>query len=105
APQTCPTSVTQSDVFIAKLNPGTTTGVQLLYSTYLGGSGTDVGLGIGLDASGNAYITGSTDSPTFPLASGTQGNTIKGPQQAPGGGQDALVAKINNPAPGTGPPT
>ncbi len=101
-PQTCPTSVTQSDAFIAKLNPGTTTGVQLLYSTYLGGSGTDVGLGIGLDASGNAYITGSTDSPTFPLASGTQGNTIKGPQQAPGGGQDAFVAKINNPATGTG---
>jgi hypothetical protein len=97
-PQTCDTTITLTDAFIAKLNPGTTTGAQLLYCTYLGGSGTDVGLGIGLDASGNAYITGSTNSPTFPVAS----STIKGPEQNPGGGTDAFVAKINNPATGTG---
>ncbi len=101
--QTCPTNVTLPDTFIAKLNPGTTTGAQLLYCTYLGGSGTDVGLGIGLDASGNAYITGSTDSPTFPVATGTNGKTILGPQQTPAsGGTHAFVGKINNPATGTG---
>jgi hypothetical protein len=96
----CPTDVTLSDAFVAKLNPGTTTGAQLLYCTYLGGAGTDFGLGIGLDSSGNAYITGSTDSPSFPVKAGT---TISGPQQGPGGGgTDAFVAKINNPSTGTG---
>mgnify|MGYP003693621457 CR=1 FL=1 len=40
---TCPTDVTLPDAFVAKLNPGTTTGAQLLYCTYLGGTGTDVG--------------------------------------------------------------
>jgi hypothetical protein len=99
---TCPTDVTLSDAFVAKLNPGTTTGAQLLYCTYLGGTGTDVGLGIGLDASGNAYVTGSTSSPSFPVATGT----IKGPQQTFGGppppGTDAFVGKISNPATGTG---
>jgi hypothetical protein len=99
---TCPTDVTLPDAFVAKLNPGTTTGAQLLYCTYLGGTGTDFGLGIGLDASGNAYVTGSTNSTAFPLGTGTQGNTIKGPQQTLGGGTDAFVAKINNPATGTG---
>jgi len=101
-PTPCPTDVTLSDAFVAKLNPGTTTGAQLLYCTYLGGTGTDSGLGIGLDAQGNAYVTGSTNSTAFPLQSGTQGNTIKGPQQTLGGGTDAFVAKINNPATGTG---
>jgi hypothetical protein len=102
-PQTCDTTVTLPDAFVAKLNPGTTTGAQLLYCTYLGGAGTDFGLGIGLDASGNAYITGSTNSPSFPVATGTLGKTIIGPQANPGsGGTDAFVAKLNNPATGTG---
>jgi hypothetical protein len=50
----------------------------LVYSTYLGGSGAAQGSTIGgdsvediaVDASGNAYITGSTDSPDFPITSG-----------------------------------
>ncbi len=98
---TCPTDVTLPDAFVAKLNPGTTTGAQLLYCTYLGGTGTDVGLGIGLDASGNAYVTGSTNSSAFPLQTAPN-NTIKGPQQSLGGGIDGFVGKISNPATGTG---
>jgi hypothetical protein len=84
----CPTNVTAMDAFIAKFNPGTNTGAQLAYNTYLGGPGDDIGYGIGLDASGNAYITGSTNSPTtnpssnppnpFPpcTAGGSNGNTL-----------------------------
>jgi hypothetical protein len=56
-----------SDAFIAKLGP---TGSALLYSTYLGGRGDDSGSGIGLDSSGNAYITGGTRSSDFPVTSG-----------------------------------
>jgi len=41
-------------------------GNSLLYSTYLGGNGRDVGLGIAVDASGDAYVAGSTESTTFP---------------------------------------
>ncbi len=96
---TCPTSgVAPTDAFVAKLNPGTTTGAQLLYCTYLGGTGDDIGLGIGLDASGNAYVTGSTNSPAFPTVSGP----VQGYQKNPGGGLDAFVGKISNPATGTG---
>jgi hypothetical protein len=54
-------------VFISKLNPS---GTALVYSTYLGGSGTpqggDFGYGIALDASGDAYVTGATYSTDFP---------------------------------------
>ena len=52
-----------ADVFIAKLN---STGSGLVYSTYLGGSGNDQGVGIAVDAAGNAYVTGKTQSTDFP---------------------------------------
>ena len=51
------------DVFVTKLNAS---GTALVYSTYLGGTGTDGGHGIAVDGSGNAYITGSTTPPTSP---------------------------------------
>jgi hypothetical protein len=44
---------------VAKLDAA---GSRLLYSTYLGGSSSDEGGGITLDASGNAYLTGQTFS-------------------------------------------
>ncbi len=54
-----------SDVFVTKLNfPGTA----LLYSTLLGGSLTDSSAGIAVDSSGNAYVTGYTQSSDFPTA-------------------------------------
>jgi hypothetical protein len=49
--------------FITKINPS---GQALVYSTYLGGSGEDEALGIAVDSSGNAYVTGTTSSLDFP---------------------------------------
>src|ERR1700676_32035 len=62
----------------------------LSYSTYLGGSGDDGGSGLAVDSSGNAYVTGFTQSTNFP---GTSTSTI---QSAYGSGNDdAFVTKIN----------
>ena len=54
---------------MTKLSPA---GNALLYSTYLGGSGTDWGHGIALDGAGSAYVTGYTTSTNFPTQSAYQ---------------------------------
>jgi len=72
------------DAFATKLNA---TGSALLYSTYLGGSGIDEGLGIALDTLGNAYVTGLTFSTSFPTTPGAF-------QTAFGGVEDAFVVKL-----------
>jgi hypothetical protein len=51
------------DAFIAELNPS---GSQLVYSTYLGGSDTDIAGGIAVGPGGTAYVTGYTTSTNFP---------------------------------------
>ncbi len=59
------------DVFVMKINPsgsGGTGGTALVYSTYLGGNGDDEGYSIAVDGSGNAYVTGFTQSTDFPLS-------------------------------------
>lgn len=72
------------DGFVAMIDPS---GSALVYSTYLGGTGMDQGGDIAVDASGNAYVTGFTNSDDFPTA-----NPL---QPAPGGFGDAFVAKLN----------
>ncbi len=74
-----------SDAFVAKINPA---GTALAYSTYLGGNGRDQGLGIAVDATGGAYVTGITESSNFP---GTTGSLI----QSTSNPADAFVAKIS----------
>jgi hypothetical protein len=66
------------DAFVAKLSPA---GTQLLYSSYLGGSDSDVGRAIAVDASGNLYVAGETASPDFPVLNPFQGK-LKGAQNA-----------------------
>ena len=64
-PPTCATSTTtpNPDAFVAKLNPNAAQGQQLLWSTYLGGTGTDSGSGIAFDSGAtNVYVVGTTDS-------------------------------------------
>jgi hypothetical protein len=72
-----------SDAFVSKLNPSATA---LLYSTFLGGPGVDDGRGIAVDAAGNAYVTGLTDSDL---------TTTTGAFDTIRGGRDAYVAKFD----------
>jgi hypothetical protein len=74
------------DAFVSKLNAA---GTALVYSTYLGGSGSESGLGIAVDTAGNAYVTGVTDSTNFPTTMGAFRSTFGG------GSTDAFVAKLN----------
>jgi uncharacterized repeat protein (TIGR01451 family) len=61
------TSGTRDHVFVAKLNPA---GTAILYLTYLGGSGSEQATAIAVDASGSAYVVGTTDSRDFPVTPG-----------------------------------
>jgi Beta-propeller repeat len=74
-----------NDGFVTKLNP---TGSALLYSTFIGGSGPDGVSGIALDASGNAFLTGTTGSQDFPT-------TVGAVDSASNGGVDAYVAELS----------
>jgi hypothetical protein len=73
---------------VAKLNP---TGDALVYSTYLGGSNSDIAFGIALDTGGNAYVTGETFSKDFPTMNTFQ-STCGG---CAAGFSDAFVTKFN----------
>jgi beta-propeller repeat-containing protein len=77
------------DGFVTKLNPA---GCALVYSTYLAGSGKDIGAAIAVDADGNAYVTGGTDSIDFPTTAGAFQTTYGG---GGFGGGDAFVTKLD----------
>ena len=79
----------KQEVFVTKLNAA---GSGLVYSTYLGGNGDDRGFGIALHESSTegitAYVTGRTDSNSFPT-------TPDAKLTAPQGGIDAFVTRLN----------
>jgi uncharacterized repeat protein (TIGR01451 family) len=56
-----------SDVFVMKADPST---LSLVYSSFLGGTWEDTGSGIAVDGSGNAWVTGQTNSVDFPVLNG-----------------------------------
>ncbi|HEX8064931.1 MAG TPA: SBBP repeat-containing protein [Thermoleophilaceae bacterium] len=62
---------------------------QLVYSTYLGGSGTDLGGAVAVGGDGSAYVVGSTDSPDFPGTEGAFRSTDPNPAN-----RDAFVTKL-----------
>ena len=71
------------NAFVVKLNAS---GNALLFGTYLGGSGSDTGYEIAVDASGNSYVTGDTTSLAFPAT---------GLQKGLKGTQSAFVSKVS----------
>jgi hypothetical protein len=74
------------DAFVAKVNAA---GTALVYVGYIGGSGSDEGKGIAVDAAGNAYVAGYTSSSeaSFPVKGG--------PDLTYNEGGDVFVAKVN----------
>jgi uncharacterized repeat protein (TIGR01451 family) len=79
-----------NDAFVTKFSPPGLGVTAVLYSTYLGGGGTESGNGIAFVA-GNVYITGQTSSPPaspFPTTSGALDSML-------GGTTDAFVTKLN----------
>jgi len=59
-----------ADAFFMEIDTTKPVGASIVYSTYLGGAGRDYGTGIALDAAGNAYVTGVTNSTVFPVTAG-----------------------------------
>ncbi len=76
------------DAFVAKIGPG---GKSLVYSTFLGGNGEDRASAIAVDSSGDAYVTGQTNSTNFPTANPFQAAYAGGPC----GCFDAFITKLN----------
>ena len=72
-----------TDAFVAKFNPSG----YLIFSTYLGGSFNDYGLGIAVDTNYNIYVTGSTYSSNFP--------TKNAYNKTFGGNEDGFIAKFD----------
>ncbi len=72
------------DAWVAKLDPR---GMPL-YATFLGGSNSDAGASIAVDAAGDAYVSGRTNSTSFPTTAGAYDTTYNG-------GTDAFVAKLS----------
>jgi hypothetical protein len=77
-----------TNAFVSVINA---TGDALVYSTYLGGTGSDQAAAIATDSSGNTYVTGATSSPDFPVASAYQAQ----PVAALPGRAAAFVSKLN----------
>jgi hypothetical protein len=71
------------DAFVTSLDPAG----QPVYSTYLGGSHDEQGIGIAADTAGNAYVSGITSSPDFP--------TLNAFQPKYGGHEDAFVTSLD----------
>ncbi len=101
-----------TDAFVAKINPSAPAGTQLLFSTYLGGSGNDTSTGVAVNAGATSvYLTGETNSSdiSLPISSGTYQTCLDTPPPnvspcptiASPAPFDAYVAEMSNPSPTT----
>jgi len=81
------TTINQSDAFFSRINPASTGATDLVYSTFIGGTAADEGLGLARDATGKIYVSGSTGSSNFP--------TTPDAFQSVYNGNDAFIVKLN----------
>src|SRR5215208_1591285 len=81
------------DAFITKFTPD---GRSLVYSTFLGGAGREMGQGIAVDVNGNAYVTGITESFDNPFTSAYEGFPVTPGAFQTKGSYDAFVTKLNS---------
>jgi Beta-propeller repeat len=76
---TPPATVTTTETaFLTQLDTTMAGAASLLYSTYFGGSGGDLGLALGVNFNGNAFIGGQTLSADLPVTAGAIVSTLKG---------------------------
>jgi hypothetical protein len=82
--------------FLSRIDPAQSGAPSLVYSTYLGGTKEDAGLGVAVDSTFNAYVTGSTSSTDFPQPTVKNGfqQTLKNTRG------NAFVARIDTTQPG-----
>jgi hypothetical protein len=78
--------------FVTKLNVN---GSALIYSTYLGGTGTTFSFGIAVDNAGNAYVSGTTGSSDFPTTVGAFQTLCGGSAGGCQGNPDAFATKLD----------
>jgi len=112
SPPQCTNTGSLPDAFVAKLNPNAVQGRQLVWSTYVGGTGTDFGNGIALDSGAvNVYIVGTTNSIDIGSSAITQATSApfqkcldnlinpanKTCTAVAGAPYDAFVARLSNP--------
>jgi hypothetical protein len=81
------TPTSNTDAFVAKINPQLSGMGSLVYSTYVGAEGQDTGTAIAVDSSSNAYITGATNSLLWVCSCAEFQGTLSGTN-------DAFIAKI-----------
>jgi hypothetical protein len=89
-----------TDAILGKFTLTNAANAQEVYLTYMGGTGDDIGYGVGVDASFNAYITGSTTSTDVTTITALPSGVVPY-QAANGGGMDAFVAKFGSICTGT----
>ncbi len=86
-----------ASAFVAKVNP---TASALVYSSYLGGTGDTAALGVAVDSSGNAYLTGTTNAGDFPATVGVAQHSLATASCSLAGKSatcpDAFVAKVSS---------
>lgn len=80
------------DAFVAKFD---NLGTNLIYLTYLGGRADDAAYGLAVDAAGDAYIAGATDSADFPTKNAIYTNIASFSNPVVGYSADAFVAELN----------
>jgi uncharacterized repeat protein (TIGR01451 family) len=84
-----------TDAFVARLNPAAAGAAGVVFSSFLGGSSSDAGLGIAVDSAGTAYVAGVTASTNFPVGAGAFDGACGQGGECPGAG-DAFIAKITS---------